>query len=60
MKNEPLVIKKRGDDKSKVITIRIRENLLNDIDRIANESNYSRNELICLILSHGIDNLEIK
>ncbi len=59
MKNEPLKIKKRGEDGNRVITVRIKEDTLAEIDRIAAESNYSRNELINLILTHGIDNIEI-
>ena len=45
MKNAPLKIKKRGEDGNKVITVRIKEDLLSEIDRLANESNYSRNAL---------------
>lgn len=60
MKNEPLKIKKRGEDGSKVITVRIKEDTLAKLDKIANETNYSRNELINIILSHGVDNIEIE
>ena len=60
MKSEPLIIKKRGDDGSKIITIRIKEDLLQSLDQIASESNYSRNELINIILRHGIGNIEIQ
>lgn len=60
MKNEPLIIKRRGEDGTKVITIRIKEDLLKAIDTIASESNYSRNELICTILQHGVNNIEIQ
>jgi len=60
MNNEPLKIKKRGEDGSKVITIRIKEDTLAELDRIASESNYSRNELINVILSHGVKNIEIE
>ena len=60
MKNEPLKIKRRGEDGSKVITIRIKEDTLAELDRIASESNYSRNELINVILSHGVKNIEIE
>lgn len=60
MKNAPLKIKKRGEDGNKVITVRIREDLLAEIDRLANESNYSRNELINVILRHGVENIEIE
>ena len=57
MKNEPLKIKKRGEDGTRVITVRLREETLAELDRIANESNYSRNELINIILSHGVKNI---
>lgn len=58
--SEPLVIKKRGEDGSKIITVRIKEETLAELDRIAAESNYSRNELINTILAHGVKNIEIK
>ncbi|MBP3653973.1 MAG: ribbon-helix-helix protein, CopG family [Oscillospiraceae bacterium] len=60
MSNEPLKIKKRGEDGHKVISIRIRLELLEKVDEIAKSSNRSRNEVINLILSHGIDNIEIE
>lgn len=60
MKSEPLVIRKRGDDANKIISVRINETVLEKLDKIASETNYSRNELINLILSHGIENIEIK
>ena len=60
MRNEPLRIKKRGEDGTKIITVRIREETLSELDRIASESNYSRNELINLILAYGVKNIEIE
>lgn len=60
MANEPLIIKKRGDDGNKIITVRIREDILAGLDRLANESNYSRNELINIILDYGVKNIEIQ
>ncbi len=60
MKSEPLKIKKRGEDGNKVITVRIREDTLDALDKIAAETNRSRNELINIILSHGVQNLEIE
>lgn len=59
MKNDPLIIKKRGDDGNRIITVRIREDTLAELDRLAAESNRSRNELINLILAHGVKNIEI-
>lgn len=60
MKSEPLKIKKRGEDGSRVITVRIREELLTELDKLAYEVNYSRNELINLILAHGLEHIEIE
>jgi metal-responsive CopG/Arc/MetJ family transcriptional regulator len=59
MSGNTLKIKKRGEDGNKVISVRIKEDILNELDRISKESNYSRNELINLILRFGIENLEI-
>ncbi len=60
MGKEPLKIKRRGEDGSKVITVRIKEETLMALDRIASESNYSRNELINIILQYGVNNIEIE
>ena len=60
MTNEPLKIKKRGEDGNKVITVRIKEDTLAQLDRLASETNYSRNELINIILAHGVKNIEIE
>jgi len=59
MNDKSLKIKKRGEDGNKIISVRVREDILNELDKIAHESNYSRNELINLILKYGIENLEI-
>ena len=60
MHNEPLVIKKRGEDGNKLISVRIKEDTLAELDRIAAETNYSRNELINVILAHGVKNIKIE
>ena len=59
MYDKVLYIKKRGEDGNKIISVRNRDDILNDLDIIAKESNYSRNELINIILKYGIENLEI-
>lgn len=58
--NEALRIKKRGEDYNRLISVRIKEETLSELDRIASETNYSRNELINIILSHGVKNLIIE
>ena len=60
MANEPLKIKRKGEDGHRVITIRIREDTLGSIDKIAAEVNYSRNELINRMLEHGLEHIEIE
>ncbi len=60
MGKEPLVIRRRGEDGNKIITVRIKEDILAGLDKIAADSNYSRNELINIILRYGVENLEIK
>ncbi len=60
MNNEPLIIKKRGEDGNKVISVRIKEETLSALDRLASETNYSRNELINLILAYGVENIKIE
>ena len=53
-------IRKKSDDGYRVISVRIREDLLHRLDQIADETNRSRNEIISRILEHGLDNLEIE
>ena len=60
MRSEPLKIKRRGEDGSRIISVRIREETLAELDRLSAESNYSRNELINRILEYGISNVEIE
>lgn len=59
MNNEPLKIKRRGEDGYKVITVRLEEDTLAAIDRIAGKTNRSRNQIINMILCHGVTNIEI-
>ena len=52
-------IKKKGDDGYRTISIRIKEGLLGKIDKLAAESNRSRNELVTIILESSVDDVEI-
>ena len=60
VKGDVLKLKKRGEDGNRVITVRIKEETLSEIDRIAKEVNYSRNDLINTILEHGVRTIEIE
>ena len=57
---EPLRIKRKGEDGYKLISVRIREDTLSALDKMAAETRYSRNELINLILEHGVKNIVIE
>ncbi|MBQ7718122.1 MAG: CopG family transcriptional regulator [Clostridia bacterium] len=58
--NNVIKIKKRGDDGYKIISVRIKESTLSKIDSISSDSNYSRNELINILLENAIKNVEIE
>ena len=60
MSDNTLKIKRRGEDGYKVISVRIKEDTLEALDKLAADTNYSRNELINLLLKHGVDNVEVE
>jgi len=58
MKKEPLVIKPKrpkGEDGYKVFSIRIKEELVERIDQISDQTGRSRNELIGTFLEYAVD-----
>ena len=58
MKNEGLVIKPKkikGKDGYKVFSIRIKEELVAQIDNISTSTGHSRNELIGIFLEYALD-----
>lgn len=59
MSDSTLKIKRRGEDGYKLISVRIKEETLQALDRLAADTNYSRNELINLLLEHGVEHVEI-
>lgn len=60
MAKDSIKISKRGDDGYKVISARIKETTLQKIDKAAGDTNRSRNEIINIILDHGVDLLEVE
>ncbi len=50
----------RGEDGNKVISIRIKEDLLGQLDSLAAQSNRSRNEIINLLLRDAVGRAEIE
>ena len=59
--NTKLIItkKKRGEDGHKTLSIRVREDIINRLDALADETGRSRNELIGLLLDFAINNSEV-
>ena len=59
--NTKLIItkKKRGEDGHKTLSIRVREDIINRLDVLADETGRSRNELIGLLLDFAIENSKV-
>ncbi len=60
---EPLIIKKknlRGEDGYKTFSIRIKEELVAELNRLSTESNRSRNELVNILLQYALKHCEIQ
>lgn len=51
---------KRGEDGHKVVSVRLRDETIERLDRISAETNRSRNELINLLLEASLDNVVIE
>lgn len=57
MPDDLLVLKPkglRGEDGYKVFSVRVREDIVDDLDKLSNASGYSRNELIGVLLNYAI------
>ncbi len=53
-------LKKRFEDEKIVISIRLEEKLLNQIDNLANQTDISRNEFIIQCIKYALTNMETK
>lgn len=51
---------KKGDDGYKVVSVRMRDELIERLDNLSNESNRSRNEIINLLLNAAVDIVKIE
>ena len=60
MEKDTIKLSKRGEDGYKVISVRIKEPTLSRIDEAVGKTNRSRNEVINIMLDHGVDILEIE
>lgn len=59
-KDKIRITKKRGDDGYRLVTIRMKETLLEQLDEIADRTNRSRNELVVLLLENALEIVEIE
>ncbi|MDF2567135.1 MAG: CopG family transcriptional regulator [Oscillospiraceae bacterium] len=63
MRNNKIQITKKeaikGEDGYKTFSIRIKEETVTALDKIANASNRSRNKLINLFFEYGVGNYEV-
>ena len=50
----------KGDDGYKTFSVRIKEETVQQLEEISQQTNRSRNELINIMLEFGIENCEIK
>lgn len=60
---EKLIINKKslkGEDGYKTFSIRIKDITVENLDKLADETNRSRNELINILLDYAIENSEVK
>ncbi len=60
---EKLIINKKslkGEDGYKTFSIRIKDETVANLDKLSNETNRSRNELINILLDYAIENSEVK
>ena len=53
-------IMKRGDDGYKIVSVRMKDELLDKLDRLSADTNRSRNELINLLLEASVDIVKIE
>ncbi len=63
MANEIKITKKntkKGDDGCKIVSVRMRDELLEKLERLSAETNRSRNELINLLLASAIEVVKIE
>ena len=51
---------RRGDDGYKIVSIRMRDEMIARLDALSSETNRSRNELINLLLDAALDIVQIE
>lgn len=52
--------KLKGEDGYKIFSIRLKEETVTKLDKLSDETNRSRNELINILLEYAIDNSKVE
>ena len=58
--DDKIIIKRRGDDGYRVFSMRVREDVVEKIDAIAQDTGRSRNEIIGMLLEFAVDRCSIE
>ena len=53
-------VPKKGDDGYKIVSVRMKDELLEKLDQLSSKSNRSRNELINLLLESAVEIVKIE
>lgn len=53
-------VAKRGDDGYKIVSVRMKDELIEKLDKLSMDTNRSRNELINLLLDAAVDIVKIE
>ncbi len=53
-------VAKRGDDGYKIVSVRMKDELLERLDKLSSDTNRSRNELINLLLDAAVDIVKVE
>ena len=53
-------VAKRGDDGYKIVSVRMKDELLEKLDALSTDTNRSRNELINMLLEAAVDIVKIE
>lgn len=51
---------KRGDDGYKIVSVRMKDELIEKLDRLSVDTNRSRNELINILLEASVDIVKVE
>ena len=50
---------KRGEDKTRVVSLRMREELVQQLDALSQQTNRSRNDIVNFLVQYGVYHLKI-